>query len=128
MPLAEHRARTALYLRVIAEDPEEGVDVDTTEARILYVTKGGWGDKDLEVKKWDLTDGPWSPFKEFVVEASDELTGPYHEKAVALKARRGGGPMPAGICPTQFCKRAKFCQVHAECFSGQYPPGEGDQR
>ncbi len=122
MPKGEHRTRTCLYLRIIAEstDPASTM-VDTEEARILYIVKGGWGQRGSS--DWGLMDGPWSPFKEFRVYRNDETTQPYHEKAKELADFRRDGVMPCGICPTQFHPRAKFCPVVNECFSGEMPPG-----
>lgn len=123
-PLAEHRVRTRLYLRAIAEaqDPA-ALLVDSEEARLLYVCKGGWGEKDVEVLRWGDSQG-WSPFKEFVVERDDESCEVYHRKAKAVTDfRRGTTGMPEGICPTQFAPRAKGCPVVHQCFGGHYPPG-----
>lgn len=127
MPRAEHRARTSWYLRLIDEsgDPAKRL-IDTDEARLLYVCKNGWGQKDPGIRAWRVPDeGQWSPFKEFVVRRDDSVSEPYHQKAKPVKEFREGGPMPEGICPTQFCRRAKGCVVVHECFSGDYPPGEG---
>lgn len=125
MPLAEHRARTSFYLRIVAESGDVYKKVvDSTEARIVYISKGGWGQKDLPIMKWKVPhDGPWSPFKEFVIGRDDDLTKPYHDRARRLHLFRQGGPMPEGICGTQFTKRAKGCPVVGSCFSGKFPPG-----
>lgn len=125
MPRAEHRVRTALYLRIISESGDAYKKaIDTTQARVLYVSKGGWGQKDPSVLKWKITgDGGWSPFKEYVVERDDVLTRPYHASAQKLHRFRSGGVVPHGICPTQFTQRAKSCPVVGTCFSGQLPAG-----
>ncbi len=119
MPHAEHRTRTSLYLRVIEESGDYYKKViNTQRARILYVSKGGWGQKNTGIMKWKIPhDGPWSPFKEFVIERNDETTEPYHQAAKELhEFRQNDGPMPQGICPTQFCRRAKGCPVVGTCF------------
>lgn len=126
MPRAEHRTRTSFYLRVIEESGDVYKRViDTQQARMLYVSKGGWGDKDTSILRWKITsDGPWSPFKEYAVDRNDQATEPYHRLARSLHAFRAGGPMPRGICGTQFCGRAKGCAAVGPCFSSNYPAGE----
>ncbi len=122
MSRAEHRTRTAFYLRIIEESTDPATKViDTEEARILYVCKGGWGEKGAVPASWGLQDGPWSPFKEFRVRQSDVDLEPYHKPAKELRLHRSAdGPIPRGICPTQFCRRAKYCPVVNECFSGAW--------
>jgi hypothetical protein len=122
MPRAEHRTRTALYLRIIAESTDPATrQIDTGEARVLYFCKGGWGEKGAVPHRWGLQDGPWSPFKEYVVRETDADTDVYQAPARELHLyRTAGGPMPQAICPTQFCRRAKYCPVVSECFSGAW--------
>jgi len=126
MPRAEHRARTSFYLRIIQESGSMYKKViDTTEARVLYVSKGGWGQKDTSILKWKVPhDGAWSPFKEYVVTRDDALTLPYWEAARRLHEFRTKRIMPVGICGTQFCQRAKSCPVVGACFAGDYPAGK----
>lgn len=124
-PLSEHRMRSNLYLRSIAESnsPWKGL-INTEEAIVFYVTKG-FGVKDDDLKKHGINDAPFSPFKEFFVKRDDEATYKICLKACILKEWRDGiGPMPDGICPTAMDKRAKSCQVCKECFSGEYPAGK----
>lgn len=124
MPLAEHRVRTSFYLRCIAESGNPAKrEIDCTEARILYVTKGGWGQRDPEVSEWGLGDGAWSPFKEFVVARDDEASGYVFENAVSVTRCEEDGTYPEGICPTRMVQRAKSCPVVHECFSGRFPAG-----
>ncbi len=122
MPRAEHRTRTALYLRIISECKDPACrEIDTDEARVLYVCKGGWGEKGSVPASWRLQDGPWSPFKEYVVHMSDADTDAYQAPARELHLfRTAGGPVPRGICDTRFCRRAKWCPVVNECFSGAW--------
>lgn len=118
-PLAEHRWRTNLYMRIIEEsgDPiSERIDVE--KAYVLYVTKGGYGFKDEQVRRWKLSDGDFSPFKEFAVQRDDEDTEEQLEMARAVERYKRTGEVPLGICPTMFVKRAKYCTMCDECFSG----------
>jgi hypothetical protein len=128
-PLAEHKFRTSLYPRIVEESDHAFKDrIDTTEAFVFYVSKGGFGCKDVDVLTWKtkglLQDAEFSPFKEFLIKRNDALTDPRVELASKVLTYRQGGPMPKGICPTQFCDRAHKCAVTAMCFSGKYPHGE----
>lgn len=126
-PLAEHRLRTNLYLRIAAEagDPwTAGLDLAT--ASILYVSKGGWGTRDPT-----LAHERFSPFKEFLVARDDAATQVLHERAVRLKrfrSRVAAGDreagVPQGICTTRFARRAAMCRMAVLCFSGKYPPND----
>ena len=118
-PLAEHRFRTNLYLRLAAESTDPNAKkVNTQCARILYVAKGGWGVRCDVAKEYGINDGPWSPFKEYVVKRDDEQTEEVTQKARSLKLyREGAGELPVGVCPTPLCMRAKSCKVVARCFS-----------
>jgi hypothetical protein len=122
-PLAEHRLRTNLYLRVIAESGESHRRhlIDTTKACVLYVSKGGYGVKDTSLKEAGLVDGGYSPFKEFTVERNDEETDEVCTRAKLAHDFRASKVMPGGVCETSFCPRAKSCPVLKECFSGSYP-------
>lgn len=122
MPLAEHRERTNLYLRLIEEsnDPAQ-LKIDTSRATILYMTKGGYGEKSKAPREWGLTDMPWTPFKEFVIERDDEATQALCDKSKGLwQWMRKEGPMPDGVCPSAFSSTAQHCQVVKRCFSGEY--------
>lgn len=122
-PLAEHRWRTNLYLRIISESDHSWSSMVNSEvATILYVSKGGFGCADPELKKWGLTD-QYSPFKEFQIKRDDSQTDDLVARAKAIKDfREGKVGMPCGICTTAMDKRAKMCSLKAVCFSGEYPP------
>ena len=126
MPLAEHRVRTSLYLKCTEECGEEWVQgVDTDEARILYVSKGGYGAKTTTpTKDWGLRDRAWSPFKEFVITRDDEMTEDYVARAMPVHEFRTKGIVPCGVCPHAMATRAEGCELRPQCFSGNYPAGE----
>lgn len=121
-PLSEHRLRTNLYLRLIAEcDHSWAGLVDTNRAKVLYVCKGGYV-ADPDLKKWGLTD-TYSPFKEFDVTRQDSATDAIAKRAQVVKDFRDGKVgMPCGICPTAMAKRAAFCSMKKACFSGDHAP------
>jgi hypothetical protein len=107
-PLAEHRVRTRLYLRLVAECPEDHTaKIDVSEAHLLYIARGHGlkGDR-----------GQITPFKEYIVKRDDASVERYVRMAYAVS-----GPMPEGVCSDVMCKRAKVCPVRKPCFSGQYP-------
>lgn len=124
-PLAEHRLRTNLYLRVAAESEDPWTErLDLATARILYISKGGFGTLDPSLAAHGLAER-FSPFKEFVVARDDAATQALHERAVRLKQFRAGhAGVPAGVCTTRFAKRAAMCRMAALCFSGDYPPAD----
>lgn len=121
-PLAEHKWRTNLGLRLIEECAAPYASlVDHTKARVLYTTKGGYGCADDEVQLWGLTD-KFSPFKEFVIKRDDKATDDLSRRAQAVKEfREGKVGMPCGICPTAMSKRAQKCPLVKTCFGGDYP-------
>jgi len=122
-PLAEHKQRTCLYLRSIAESNNPNKDkIDTNTAVILYRSKGH-GVKDTEVGDYDFRDDRISPFKEFIVHRDDTLTDLPVRRAWAVRTSRDLGVIPEGICSVAFCKRATQCHVTAACFSGNHPIG-----
>ncbi len=125
MPLAEHRVRTSLYLKCLEECEEEFVQgVDVNEARILYVSKGGYGAKTtVPNKDWGLRDRAWSPFKEFTIKRDDTMTEDYVERAAPIHEFRTTGIMPCGVCPHAMATRAEGCELRPNCFSGKYPAG-----
>lgn len=122
-PLAEHKLRTALYLRLAAESDDPWKHrINLQQANVLYVSKGGFGTLDPSLQQLGLKD-KFSPFKEFVVSRDDSLTETLHQRSVRLKQfREGLKGMPVGICPTAFAKRAQACICTAACWSGEYPP------
>lgn len=122
-PLAEHRWRTNLYMRIAAESSSPWSKmIDTEQATILYVTKGGYGNLCPDVKKWGLSDS-FSPFKEYVIKRDDKETEEPSRRAKVVKDFRAGlVPMPCGICSNALSQRAKSCPLKSACFSGDYPP------
>ncbi|MCK5788780.1 MAG: hypothetical protein KAH32_07265 [Chlamydiia bacterium] len=121
-PLAEHRLRTNLYMRLVAEsDGDLKHRVNAQEAGILYVCKG-FGIKDDTLKEQGIKDAGFTPFKEFAITRDDKSTQELSNRAQMVKQFREGGKMPQGVCKNSFCKRAKTCPVISECFSGKYPP------
>ena len=125
-PLAEHRLRTNLYLRILSESKSFWAnEVHHDKAKVFYVCKGGYK-ADPKLGAWGLPE-TFSPVKEFDVGRNDSLTDKMQEQAKAvLDYRNGVGGMPCGICPTAFTKRAKSCSVVKACFSGDYPADKGD--
>ena len=126
MPLAEHRVRTSLYLRCLAECEEEFVEgVELNEARILYISKGGYGAKTtVPNKEWGLRDRAWSPFKEFTIQRDDGMTEDYVSRALPVHQFYQDGVMPKGVCPHALASRAENCELRPRCFSGNFPAGE----
>lgn len=121
-PLAEHKARTTLYLKLIAKDPSGIAQrVNTDEARILYAAKS-FGFKDETLKLAGIKDAPFSPFKEFTVTKSATINATPLNKAKVLKIWRDNEKgMPCGICPNAFTKRAQHCPAGTACWSGKFP-------
>lgn len=117
-PLAEHRWRTNLYMRIVDQSDSPYKDkIDTTDAFVLYVTKGGYGFKDEQVRKWKLLDGDFSPFKEFPVVRDDSQTEELLHRAAMVQDYKKTGKVPLGICPTMLCQRAKWCSQAKHCWS-----------
>ena len=121
-PLAEHRQRTALYLQLIAESESPWAKrIDKARADILYVSKGGYGVQDPELKSWGMAES-FSPFKRYPVGAKDADNAEICRVARVVKQFRDGAVgMPAGICATALDKRAKSCPACKSCFSGDFP-------
>lgn len=114
-PLAEHKWRTALYLRIIAESDHPHKDeINTDEASVLYVLRGH-GRKD--------ENGEISPFREFTVKRDDALVEQEIRKAQTLTYSRIQKPnvIPCGVCVHSMGPRAIACKVSKQCFSGDYP-------
>jgi len=124
-PLAEHRLRTNLYMRIAAEsDDPWKTRINVDQAYVLYCSKGGFGTLDTNLKEMGIDD-KFSPFKEFLIDRDDTQTEMLHQRAVRLKEfREKSKGMPAGLCPTAFTKRAQSCIVTSACFSGKYPAKE----
>ena len=123
-PLAEHKWRTNLYMRMIEQSTHPNkTAINCTEGLVFYICKG-FGVKDESLSKAGIKDGGFSPFKEFWVKRDDSTTQDIWMKAELLhQFRVGDGKMPKGICPTGLCKRAQECPAVQACFSGQYPGG-----
>ena len=121
-PLAEHRQRTALYLQLVAESAHPWAKrVDKTNADVIYVSKGGYGCQDDELKKWGLMES-FSPFKRYTVNRNDADNTEICRIATVVKDfREKKVGMPAGVCTTAFDKRAKACGACKICFSGDFP-------
>lgn len=121
-PLAEHKWRTALYLKLASDSQWSASErVNTNEARILYVTKS-FGFKDETMKAAGLKDAPFSPFKEFTVKRDDTLLEVPLRKAIVLKKWRDDQKgMPCGVCSNGLTKRAQSCPAVAPCWSGKHP-------
>jgi hypothetical protein len=115
-PMAEHRVRTQLYLRLISEsDHPHKAQIETSRAHVVYMLRGhGKLDKEL---------GHVTPFKEFVVHRDDAAVQTYINmaNAVSLSKKSEWQAFPEGRCATLFDDRTKRCCVAKECFSGQYP-------
>lgn len=125
-PLAEHKLRTNLYLRVADEcDHPHKERFNTEEATVLYVSKGGFGCKDDTVATYGIKDQNFSPFKEFTIKRDDEQTNELVFRAKRLdEYKKGAKGIPLGVCPTSYCKRASKCQMVKDCFSGSFPADE----
>ena len=121
-PLAEHRWRTNLYLRIIAETAEPwSSHVATDKATIMYITKAGYGCADPQLASWGLSE-KFSPFKEYEVLRNDKETDDIQKRAqVVTEYRAGMHGMPTGLCMTALSKRAVICGFKGACFSGDHP-------
>lgn len=113
VPLPEHRIRTSLYLKLVSDSGSPWVNhINLHEARVLYVSRG-YG-KQHPVHKEIL------PFREFVVERDDKLLEKPLILAKQVQIYKKSGKLPSGVCKTAVDKRAKYCEVCAQCFSGKY--------
>jgi hypothetical protein len=121
VPRPEHRIRTSLYLKLIAESETTYKSrFNLHNATVLYVSRGH-GKANPDWKKPSGKDEVL-PFKEFHIERDDEITKPPLQKAKALKIFRETAQMPTGICATALDKYAKTCDCCKICFSGDYKP------
>jgi hypothetical protein len=119
-PLPEHRIRTSLYMRLIAESNSIYKSrFNLHEGTVLYVSRG-YGRKN-EDHKTPYGADEIMPFREFEVPRDDSITKEPLQKAKALKIFRDEKKMPTGICATATDKYAKKCDACQLCFSGQYP-------
>lgn len=118
VPLPEHRIRTCMYLKLIADSTNPLKDaINLQEARVVYISRG-FGKK-------NLTTQTILPFKEYVIKRDDKVCLPTLERAKQVKVFRDTGKMPQGICNTALDTRAKNCQVCTQCFSGNHPVTQG---
>ena len=122
-PLAEHRLRTSLYLRLMAESDHSWASmVNHQKATILYISKSAYGVVDETLGGIGVKER-FSPFKEFDVVRDDKATDYLVDRAKIVKDYREKKiGMPCGLCPTALSKRAAGCDYKTECFSGDYPP------
>jgi hypothetical protein len=115
-PLAEHRLRTSLYLRLVEEsDSVYKSSINTEQGRILYVSRGA-GKKHPEFHEV-------MPFKEFVVDRNDKDTEAFVKLGLSSAAWTKEGKLPAGICKVATDKHATGCPMKKQCFSGDFPAG-----
>jgi hypothetical protein len=116
-PLAEHRARSKLYMEIIlgSSHPMRG-HIDTERMHVLYCSRA-FGKKD-PIK------GRISPFKEFVVERDVKEADTYMGMARAVTECKvhDWEIYPTGICSAITDKRVHGCPVAKECFSGAFKP------
>jgi hypothetical protein len=114
--------RTNLYLRIIDESAHTwSTLVNTQKATVFYISKGGYGCADPELRKWGLTEG-FSPFKEFEIARDDKATEAVAARSKVVKDFRDKKiGMPTGVCSTAMAKRAITCNFKAACFSGDHP-------
>lgn len=123
-PLAEHRIRTLLYLKLLELSglPEKaGVEIDVEKAFVFYVTKS-FGFKDESIKAKGIVDQQFSPFKEFTVTRNDEEIDHIYNAAKPADEYLSGSTkrLPCGVCVNGLDKRANVCPVAKKCFSGSY--------
>lgn len=120
MAKAEHKLRTQLYLRCMAESDDPVWErVNRTRARVLYVTKGGFGVKTPEMGSWSFADGGFSPFKEYVIDRDDAEVEYLVQRAMQARIGMSGGAIPDKIAACKgglASKRAQLCDVNMQCF------------
>lgn len=111
-PLAEHRLRTRLYLKLIeSSDNPIRFKVDTQKAKVLYVSRG-FGKMNPDV-------GQIVPFKEFDVERDDESITEFLKLGEEVLNHRSAGTVSEHkVCPSVGCPQAKKCPVRVQCWSG----------
>jgi hypothetical protein len=115
-PLPEHRTRTRLYLKIIADsDSPYKNKINLHQARVFYTSRG-FGKMNKEFNEI-------LPFREFVIDRDDDALDVKTalEKGRQIKIYREQGLMPSGICVSPMDKTAKACKHCDKCFSGEYP-------
>lgn len=115
-PRKEHLLRTNLYLHILKRSGILEVNVD--EAIVLYTCKG-YGFADEFIANSDLSDTPFSPFKEFTVKREDneEIDRIFSDGLSIKNYLEKGGPLPRKVCDTKHCTQAKSCEVREVCFA-----------
>lgn len=115
-PLAEHRARTCLYMKCAQESDDPFCkQMVTTKSRILYVSKGGWGVQNSKVSDYG-TGESYSPFQEFFISQDLDLIEPYRLRGMEVEAYKQTGVLPCRICTSPYSPRAKGCSKILSCF------------
>lgn len=123
-PTFDHEWRTKLYLRLAAVTPWLQGKLNTTAARIVYISKEGHAE-DARIKKWGLPDAASSALKEYIVPRDDsaldnrlQLVKSYRLWRKHHDADPNNNPvtMPDRICNTKNDTRAAACSVCKECF------------
>ena len=111
-PLAEHRVRTMLSLRNIAESDDPRMkEVDNQVAFTLYVSKGGYGTKTA------MVEGGFTPFREFQITRNDLAIEHFAKNSrAAYLALKGEGPMPDRLCTHHSDGKAQRCPAMGVCF------------
>jgi hypothetical protein len=123
-PLGGHRVRTNLYMRIIEESTDDNRHmIDTENAIVLYVDKGGFGIKCPDVATWKFGDNGFSPFKEFHVKRDNSDTDLYVKLAQEYREAVQTKTICTGICTSQSDGPAKACIVRQQCFSTVFPVG-----
>lgn len=115
-PRKEHLLRTNLYLHILKRSGILEVNVD--EAIVLYTCKG-YGFADEFIANSDLSDTPFSPFKEFTVKREDneEIDRIFADGLAIKKYLENDGPLPRKVCDNKHCTQAKSCEVREVCFA-----------
>jgi hypothetical protein len=115
-PRKEHLLRTNLYLHILKRCGTLAVNVD--EAIVLYTCKG-YGFADDFIANSDLSDTPFSPFKEFTVKREDneEIDRIFADGLEIKDYLENGGDVPRKVCDTKHCTQAKSCEVREVCFA-----------
>lgn len=109
-PLAEHKARTSLYLSIVKQSNNAYKDrVNTEEGIVCYVSRG-YGKK---VEGLGVL-----PFKEYRVKRDEDNNAPYFDRARSITMyEEKQADLPARICSDSGCTRAKKCSAAETCFS-----------
>lgn len=116
-PLAEHRARSKLYLELIdsGNQPLYAKHINCERMHIIYCSRG-YGKMDKAKKRI-------SPFKEFVVNRDPKEANTYLSMAWAVTEAKKTEwqTFPEGVCSAITDSRTHGCPVVKECFGGNFP-------